>query len=76
MRRPHSRLFWLHIAALLFAACLAIFAVLMTVECSVGLGFVETAARTEVMLTILSYALALSIFAFSLCVMIRNRRRA
>ncbi len=74
MRHTLTRPFWWHIAALLFAACLAIFAVLMTVECSVGLGFLETAARTEVLLTVLSCALALLILTFTLFVIFRKRR--
>ena len=75
MRHTLTRPFWWHIAALLLAACLVIFAVLMTVECSVGVGFLETAARTEVILTVISYALGLSIFAFTLFVMLREHRR-
>jgi hypothetical protein len=73
MRHTLTRPFWWHIAALLFAACLVIFSVLMTVECSVGVGFLETAARTEVLLTVISYLLAFSILTFTLFVMFRRR---
>lgn len=74
MRCKASRLFWWQIAALLFAACAIIFCVVATVYCSHDLGFVETAARTDALLTVISLAFLISICGFSLYVLLRRMR--
>ncbi len=74
MRRNTSRRFWWQTAALLFAACAIILCVMATVHCSHGLGFVETAARTDALLTVISLAFLISIGGFSLYVLLRRAR--
>ena len=72
--RKSSRLFWWQTAALLVAACAIILCVMATVYYSQELGFVETAARTDAVLTVISLAFLVSIGGFSLYVMIRRTR--
>ena len=72
--RQKTRLFWWQIAALLFTACAIILCVMATVHASHGLGFEETAARTDALLTVISLAFLVSIGGFSLYVMLRRAR--
>lgn len=74
MRRKMTRLFWWQVALLLFAACFVIGAVMMTVHCSQDLAFEETAALTDVVLTVFSCTLILLIGGFALFVAIRRAR--
>ena len=74
MRTRSSRSFFANLAVLLFGACLMIYAVVCTVYCSFHLSFAETAARTELVLSLLSCLLVVAISIFATYAMRRDRK--
>lgn len=73
MDRKRKRFLWLPILSMLLCALLVFVAVFLTVHCSHDVGFTETAARTDRVLSLISLVLAGSIFAFSIYTARRHR---
>ena len=76
MRRFSVRMFFLQLAFLLFVVCMAVSAVVCTVQSSFHLSFVETAERTDLVLSALSCLLIMAISIFSAYVAHRRRKQA
>ena len=74
MHRRFSSLFWWQSAVLLLCAILVILAVLVTAYLSRAEGFLEMAARTDVLLTVVSLTLLLLICGFFLFTILYRRR--
>jgi ABC-type Fe3+ transport system permease subunit len=64
MHRFSVRAFCLQLAFLLFVLCLAVYSVIGTVVSSFHLSFIETAARTDLVLSVFSCLLAVAISLF------------
>ena len=73
MRRFSVGMFCLQLGFLLFVLCLSVYSVIGTVISALHLSFVETAARTDLVLSAISALLVMAISAFF--AYIRHRRR-
>lgn len=75
MRRFFVCMFCLQLVFLLLVLCLAVCGVVGTVASSLHLRFVETAARTDMVLSAISGLLVVAIFAFTAYVACRRRQQ-
>ena len=76
MRRFSIGMLCAQIAFLLFVVCLSVYAVIGTVATSFHLSFVETAERTDLVLSLISFLLVIAISIFVAYIMHRRRKSA
>ena len=74
MNRFSVRMFCLQLVLLLFLLCLAVSSVIGTVVSSFHLSFIETAARTDLVLSVFSGLLAVAISLFIAYAAHRHRK--